>query len=221
MRKYFTVAAFLSLMCKVSFLLAQSVDGDRFIETALKVQRLDPWQTQIALKESKDVSDYFLLLPKQLFEGEVGVGDDTEEFRLSLVNEGKGRINVAAGYVEVASGFKLVMALFRNRVDKVDVIAVAIGCGVPPVQFCDYGFIEFDPQSKKWTFSDVFPWTDFNRKCEAIKANRSKLNGSIEPFIPNIVLPDLGTTINVVDAWDTKKEPVFKVVWNGARFEVQ
>ncbi|MEQ8413905.1 MAG: hypothetical protein RIB71_05545 [Imperialibacter sp.] len=221
MIRYFAVAGLLGLMTKVSFVYSQSADGDRYIESALSVQSLNSWQTEIALKESKSISDYFLLLPKQLLEQEVELENDTKEFRLASAREGRGRINVSAGYLEAKPDVNLMMALFKNRADKGDIIAIAIGCGVPPVQLCDYGFMEFDSQSKRWTFSDVFPWTEFYEKCETIKADRSKLTGSMEPFVPNIVLPEVGTTIYVIDAWDTKKEPVFRMVWNGTRFDVE
>jgi hypothetical protein len=221
MRTFFAVATFLVLMSHVSFLYAQWSGGDRYIESVLSVQSLNSWQTQIGLKDSKDIIDYFLLLPTHLLEGEIEIENDTKDFRLASTSEGSGRINVSAGYLEAKPGANIMMALFKNRIDKRDVIAIAIGCGVPPIQLCDYGFLVFDSQAKKWTFSDVFPWGDFDRRCEEVKAERSNLNGSVQPFIPNIVLPEVGTTINVVDAWDSKKEAVFTVVWEGTRFKVE
>jgi hypothetical protein len=216
------IIAIIILIFPFSHLQAQSKGGERFIENALRKQTFTPWQKQISLKKIKTITDYFLLLPKSILEAETGINNDSKDFRLQSASAPKGRVNVKAGFLIASPDAHLKMALFRDRISNKDVIAIVHGCGAPPIQYCDYGFLEFDQQNAKWMINrDVFPWDEFNKKCDAIALEQKKENSELEYFIPNIKLPELGTSINVVDAWDTKEIPLFKILWNGQKFEIK
>lgn len=61
------------------------------------------------------------------------------------------------------------MALFKDRKNNKDIIGIVLGCGMPPIQYCDYGFLEFNNEKIQWTINrEVFPWNKFNAKCEKL-----------------------------------------------------
>jgi hypothetical protein len=204
---------------------AQSEIGDGFITNAISKQSLNAWQREIATKDKKDIEDYLLLLPKRLLEAETPIRDDSKDFRLKSATGSRGRTNKKAGFLTASPNARITMALFKDRVSNKDIIAVVVGCGAPPIQYCDYGFLEFNSTTQLWKINgDVFPWSQFNKQCKAIEAKRNaadkKSGEKSEYFIPNIVLPEVGTTINVVDAWDSST-PEFKITWNGQKFEIK
>lgn len=202
--------------------LGQSRGGEKWISNALSKQYLHSWQVEVAKKANKNILDYYLLLPKQLLVAELSIDDrtDTREFRLSSLNKSnpaQGRANIKAGFLIASPDAFIKMALFKDRTNNRDILGIVLGCGEPPIQYCDYEFITFDQSSLKWnTDEDVFPWERFYSKCDSIS---SRYTGT-EYFLPNLVLPEFGTTISVVDAWDDDKS-VFLIDWAGSEFKIR
>ena len=196
--------------------------SDNMINSRIEGQYLHPWQIEIAKKEHKNVLDYYLLLPKQLLIGELGITDkrDTKEFRLNSIkqeNPAYGRVNIKAGFLVASPDAFIKMALFKDRLNNRDILSIVLGCGEPPVQYCDFGFVVFDKSSLKWYVNkEVFPWKKFYAKCDSIT---SAYTGT-EYFLPNIILPEFGTTISVIDAWNGENS-VFKIDWTGKQFVVR
>ena len=215
------ILAFLILIAGF-YVSAQSLNGEGLIENGVKNQNLDSWQTDIAKKEKKNIEDYYLLLPKKLLEIESEIKYDSKEYRLekahSEKNPNQGRVNLKSGYLIASPDAYLKMTLFKDKINNKDIIAIVLGCGMPPIQYCDFGFIEFDNEKMVWKINmEIFPWTKFNAKCKEI----AKLNSANqEEFIPNIILPEFGTTIYLIDAWDSKETPLISIKWNGQSFEI-
>jgi hypothetical protein len=202
---------------------SQSPYGEGKIESSLINQKIENWQIEISNKETKSILDYYLLLPKKLLESENGIQNDSKDFRINSAENvdhpNQGKINLKDGYLIASPDAYLKMALFRNRVTKSDIIGIVLGCGMPPVQYCDYGFLEFDNDEKKWRISrDVFPWDEFNLRCKELTIKKPTAE---EIFIPELILPEIGTTLLIIDSWDPKKTPVIKIIWNGEKFIIE
>lgn len=213
---------FIVILCR-NYCFSQSPIGEGKLENGITNQKLKNWQIEIANKKNKSILDYYLLLPEKLLEGGTGIVDDSREYRLIKANNEKhpiqGRINLKAGYLIASPDAYLKMALFKDRKNNKDIIGIILGCGMPPVQYCDYGFLEFNNEKLEWTINrDVFPWEDFNAKCNKLAKQKPSTE---EYFLPEIILPEFGASIVVIDSWDTNNTPLFKINWNGEKFVIE
>jgi len=208
--------------------------GQDYYNTHLK-DSLQPWQKEIAVKEKKDIVDYYLLLPEYFLEHDSkGSYVDSKEWRLKSSWDGSLKINRENGYLESQKDAWIKIALFKDTINHRDIIGfVKNGC-CPPVQaWCEYGFIEFDEVNQNWNdLYDIFPWGYVYSKCEEqIEKLKRKMEKQLErPLsdeelvdyysIPVIVLPEYGTIVKVVD--DCIPDVILGIVkWNGQKFETQ
>ncbi|MDO6739387.1 hypothetical protein [Wenyingzhuangia sp. 2_MG-2023] len=191
-------------------------------ENILNVEnhKLDSWQLDISRKETKNILDYYLLLPKQLFETEIPIFNDSEEFRKKAVRgKTNGKIVTKYGYLIAQPFDNIEMALFKDRTNNIDIIGFILGCGEPPIQTCSYGFIEFNSITNTWKNRfDIFPWKEFYEKCEALR-KYSELNYE-EVFWPNLILPEQGTTVEIIDVYGITNVN-FRAFWNGTKFIIK
>jgi len=212
-----TIILTASIIFNILLVNGQSPIGENMIVRNIEKQKIQDWQKAIAKTENKTILDYYLLLPKSLLEAESEIINDSKEFRLEKANSDNpnhGRVNIKSGYLIASPDIWLKMAVFKDRINRKDIIAIEFGCGPPPNMYCDYGFIEFDSEKLIWSINkNVFPWDKF----EKIYLEQSK-DDNIEPFIPNLIIPEFGTDIKMVDAWNTEKT-VYTFKWNGQKFE--
>jgi hypothetical protein len=202
------------LLASLLYVNGQSLNGEGFIENGLKNQNLDSWQIEIAKKKVRSIEDYYLILPKKLLEAELEIKNDNRKFRLDKIS----RVNIKSGYLIANPDAHLEMALFRDKKNNRDILAIVLGCGSPPIQYCDFGFLEFDSNEMVWSINkEVFPWAEFNSKCDELSNSKPS---DQEYFLPNIILPEFGTTIHLIDAWDSDNTPLVLIKWNGQSFEM-
>ena len=180
------------------------------------------WQIKIADKPNKTILDYYLLLPSELLSGESAL-KDSYEFRLSsTTTKGKCKVNIENGYLVADPDAFIHLALFKNMKDGKVIIAYVKDCGEMPVQSCDYGFLTFDNKRKSWENANyLFPFEKMKAKCLKIEKSKTKNWYDRPEVIPYLNLPELGTTIKIMDAYSNDEHLLFSAKWNGERFEIQ
>lgn len=125
---------------------------------------------------SKTIKDIFPYVESTLFILDIKANNEKQP--------SQGRINLRAGYLIASPGVYLKMVLFKDRKNNKDIIGIILGCSMPPIQYCDYGFLEFNNEKLEWTVNrDVFPWEDFNAKCNKLAKQKQATE---EYFLPEI-----------------------------------
>lgn len=218
----------LLILINTKFTNAQSkfyYGDDIFKEEILSIG-LQDWQLKIAQKEKKTILDYFYLLPKRLLEGELYIENDNLNFRKKIIEENNkphNYLNIKNGYLIASPSAYIIMALFKDRVNKKDIIGIVRGCGGVPYIICDYAFIEYNADTLNWKLNkEVFPWDEFYKKNEELES--SKTWGDFKEILPEIVLPEYGTKITVLDSDSSKTEnsyhKLFEIIWDKQNFKI-
>ncbi len=163
------------------------------------------WQSQIAAKTVKTVEDYYLLLPSSIMDCEnIAKGLPTIEERKKEI-----RISdVKNGYLAFFNASQV--AVFKNRAEKLDVIAIQSGqsgagntCGAVNSVFT------FDIAKKTWIKRD-----DLLPKGYTHVELYQKL--SDRDILPYFDLPQKGTEIKIKDENNDSTISILK--WNGQCF---
>lgn len=161
------------------------------------------WPTPPAM----DVMTYYLLLPVEHFACDAPPFQDSPAFREELLVHR----NVRQGYLRarLPVGFPLEVALFRNRQDGIDVVALAVQCG--PGCMCNLlAFLVLDRNTGKWD--------DITTSLLPTGEDITKATG-IDPTELHFTLPERGTTI--LGRQGPDGPIVVEIPWDGQRFGVQ
>lgn len=168
---------------------------------------LQGWQEPYAAKPVKSITDYYLLLPYDAIAIELrGVVTDSKAWRMKAV----GVQDLKNGYLKASADAPMHMALFKDRVNKKDIIGLVAGCGEPPIQYCNLYFLEFDSVKKVWKEStDVFPWAELDKIAK---------QKGIDYYY--FELPRNGTTINILAPENGEGDAVVfhQAEWSNGRF---
>lgn len=165
------------------------------------------WQSPIAAKPNKTVEDYFLLLPMSFLDCEnVSHRFPTMESRMQLIGK-KDTRNGYLGFFKTAQ-----IAVFKNRADKTDYIAVQIGkSGAGSTCGGINTLLQFDSARKMWKKrEDLFPkGYTFEELYEKYSEDES---------FPYFDLPQKGLEVRIKE--ESKDSVLFTLKWNGTKFVV-
>jgi hypothetical protein len=167
-----------------------------------------PWQSAIAAKRTKTVEDYFFLLPSSIVDCEnnaMGLPSAEERKKLIRISD------VKNGYL--AFGKNSQVAVFKNRADKTDLIAIQFGrsgagssCGAVNSIF------QFDSKSKTWiSRDDLFPKGYAQKDLYTVLSDKD--------ILPFFLLPRKGTDIEVKN--ENNDSTLAVLHWNGKAFVVK
>ncbi len=161
------------------------------------------WQKTIAHKESKNIKDYFLLLPSEIINCE---GAMMNEYSTKQQREGSiSKLDLKNGYLQFHRTGQLV--LFKDRINKKDIIAVQSGrCGAGNTCGAYNTLMEF--HNEQWMFRiDLLP---DGKLIEELYYDDNSC--------PYFDLPQFGTTILIRN--ELKEGSVItKYKWTKQRFE--
>lgn len=167
-----------------------------------------PWQTEIAKKSSKSVMDYFLLLPSSILDCEnTSQGFPTMEARKKLART----VDAKNGYLEFMK--KAQLAIFKDRANKTDIIAIQSGmsgagasCGAVNSLF------SFDSASGSWINRDDLLPPGFKHQDLYNKL-------ADQDILPYFELPRKGLEIKIKD--ENSDSTLSVVMWTGQKFVVK
>ena len=169
---------------------------------------LRDWQLKIKNKPQKSVVDYYLLLPDAFFDCELGM-----EFNKSQRLEAIVIKDVVNGYVAFKGAYVFTIALFKDRVNDLDYVAISSNdsgrgntCGgINAV-------MQFTPNGR-WDYRhDVLP----SKKQIDQKVRKYYKDPDDVSFHYN--LPRHGLIISLND--DSSNEIICKMKWNINKFEL-
>lgn len=154
-------------------------------------------------QSTRNVLDYYLLLPDRLFSCELPPKSAKNERLASLKKK-----NIQSGYLEATvEGTPMQIALFKDKKNKRDVIGVVINCGAGCM--CnDTSFLEYTPD-KKWKDANVIP-------DQYIKIHQEMTKKEKRDVFLYFDLPEKGTTIPIKDLVTGKTVLWFK--WQDGKF---
>ncbi len=161
---------------------------------------------------TKNIVDYYLLLPNEFFACDAGDFKDTKEFRLKSIQHK----NIKNGYLlaKIDNGmqFPLEVALYKDKINKRDIIAISIDCG--PGCMCNvFKLLALDKKGEWEILENILPVQEMEKMIEKLqKKSESEL-------FPAFVLPEFGTTIKVIDS-ETKNH-LYELIWQGGKFQVK
>lgn len=164
------------------------------------------WQKELIEKENKSVRDYFLLLPLEMVNCEAPIGDESYKNREALLT----KENIKAGYLESGN---MQIALFKDRANEIDLIAIQSG---KSGQGTNCGGINTILEFKDgcWVYRhDLLPKNSVLEEIESAYL----LKNNYEVALPYFNLPEVGTTIRVLD--EENDDEIYKLKWNGTAFE--
>lgn len=169
------------------------------------------WQHAVAIKEGKSILDYYLFLPDYIFECEIPF-EHSETKRLDAISYK----SVKNGYIRAQTDEgEFTVVMFKDRQKSRDIIAVT-KCGAG-CQCFENTYLEFDPERKQWVdASDVMPAAE---EFESLQKNLEETSG--EEVWPLFILPEHGTTIQVVDDLSEDHKELYKLVWSNGKFSIQ
>ncbi|WP_282037951.1 hypothetical protein [Saccharicrinis aurantiacus] len=167
------------------------------------------WQVPIANKPNKDIQDYYLLLPSKLFDCERIKEINQEERNSRIILK-----DLKNGYVDYKGSFDFSIALFKDRLNERDLIAVSsnssgrgTSCGGLNM------IIEYNKDSAKWYYrNDLLP----NRK--EIKPYYDKFYKDPIDALSYPVVPRHGLIIEYRD--ESQDGIIYQVKWSGQKFEL-
>lgn len=149
---------------------------------------LEAWQEPFAARATKDVRDYFMLLPRETFECEEQDGPASEAERDARI----GVKDLENGYLEAsASSARMEVALFKDRKRQRDVLGVGIASGEGDM--CNHlEFSVWSDERRSWTVvnGEVLPASEIEAKVEALRGPDTAWG---------LKLPRRGTDTEVVD----------------------
>lgn len=169
---------------------------------------LHDWQLEIKDKSQKSIVDYYLLLPDAFFDCELGM-----EFNKSQRLEAMIVKDVLNGYVEFKGAYRFSIALFKDRVNNLDYLAISSNdsgrgssCGgINAV-------VQFTP-SGKWDYrNEVLP------PKEQINQQVKRYYKDPDDVSFHYHLPQHGLIITLND--DSSNEIICKMKWNVEKFEL-
>lgn len=161
-------------------------------------REIEPWQRPFASKASRDVYDYYMMLPRHLFECEVESDLVDVASRDAAIAE---RL-IPDGYLEIRADPGLFqVALFKDRAHQRDVMGVALNCGAGCM--CNRSeFLTWNVSEERWAVLDVLP-------ADAIQARV----GADVLWWPR--LPKKGTSLDIVGEDGNK---LISLSWRDGRF---
>ncbi len=164
------------------------------------------WQRELLEKGNKSVKDYFLLLPIDIVYCEQPLEDESYKSREDLLT----KENIKAGYLEAGN---MQVALFKDRENDLDLIAIQRGkSGAGTTCGGINAILEF--KEGCWVYrNDLLPEDKVLTDIE--KAYLVKNN--YEVALPYFALPEVGTTIRVLD--EENEGEIYNLKWNGTVFE--
>lgn len=162
--------------------------------------------------EPKNILDYYLLLPEEYFTCDAGDFNDTKDFRLKCVQYK----NIKNGYLraKVDNGmqYPLEIALYKDRINKRDIIAVSIDCG--PGCMCNvFKLLVLDKKGEWEVIENILPLQEMEKTLEKLQKK------SENELFPAFVLPEFGTSIKVMDS--ETKNLLYELIWEGGKFQVK
>lgn len=189
------------ILAAIAFLLSQSYSYSA--DSSLSATY--DWQTPISEKSKKTVEDYFLLLPSSILDCEyVSHGLPTRVEREKII----GKKDIRNGYLGFFKTAQI--AVFKNRSDKSDVIAIQVGkSGAGTTCGGLNTLLQFDSTSKAWKKrEDLLPkGFTFEELYERYSG------GDVYPYFD---LPQKGLDLQIKEEG---KDSVLSVLkWNGTRF---
>jgi|WetSurMetagenome_2_1015567.scaffolds.fasta_scaffold109700_2 hypothetical protein len=177
------------------------------LETRVKLFDLK-WDGQkFNLVKTRNIEDYYLLLPLDFFNCDSVNYIDSKQARVSIerVKDSKN------GYIEAhTSKGSLYIDLYKNKIQNRDIIAVSLDCG-PDCKCSILKFIEYN-ENGTWTDVDIVPY-------ESIKSYINELSEKAgNKIIPSYILPQKGTTIVANNYFS--KQKLFDLKWDGQKFSL-
>lgn len=159
------------------------------------------WQVAIANKQTKDILDYFNLIPSEFIncEGAQFAAYDSIQKRAAIINE----VDKKNGYLEFYNGSQIV--LFKDRVSKRDIIGIQSGkCGAGTTCGAVNGF--YILQDSDWIeVKNITPFTP-----SLIDALYS------DDICPYYDLPRYGLKVNLMDEFSGQK--IHEMTWEKDQF---
>jgi hypothetical protein len=175
--------------------------------TSIQMPITFPWQKELSQKKNKTILDYFLLLPSEYLDCEnVKSGFPSVEERKKLCK----LIDEKNGYIQFFNAAEI--ALFKNRQDSIDFVALQIGkCGAGATCGGVNTILQFSSSKNYWIKRDDLLPKGFS--FELLYEIYSE-----EDRCPYFKLPQKGV---VIEIRDENTEKVLKLLkWNGVRFSV-
>ncbi|MBN2089221.1 hypothetical protein JW964_06395 [candidate division KSB1 bacterium] len=162
--------------------------------------------------ETKNIVDYYLTLPGEYFVCDAGAVQDTKDFRTKCIQYK----NIKNGYLraKVDNGmqYPLEVALYKDRINKRDIIAVSIDCG--PGCMCNvFKLLTLDKKGQWEVIENILPIQEMEKTLE------KALEKSENELFPAFVLPEFGTTIKVIDS--ESKKLLYELIWQGGKFQIK
>lgn len=159
-----------------------------------------------AQEKTKNVLDYYLDLPDNLFYCELSKSFSKEAKEKQIV-----RKNLPNGFILAKSeGYRMEVALFKDRTKNRDIIAVNIRCG-EGCMCSRFEVLELIAGGKWKNVKEIFP-----SEAEITKALEGKGKSDA---IYEIALPETGTTIQLIDS--TNQKPLIGIIWKDGKFSVK
>ncbi len=161
--------------------------------------------------ETKNIVDYYLTLPGEYFVCDAGAVQDTKDFRTKCIQYK----NIKNGYLraKVDNGlqYPLEVALYKDRSNQRDIIAVSIDCG--PGCLCNvFKLLALDKKGQWEVIENILPIQEMEKTLEKLQKK------SDNELFPAFILPEFGTTIKVIDS--KTKNLLYELIWQAGKFQV-
>lgn len=191
------------LICLLIFIY--SLGKAQFIS---KTTKLEDWQISFKEKEVKSVMDYYLLLPNSIFECEIDRSFN-EHQRLELISIK----DIKNGFIAFKSTYQFSMALFRDRKNNLDYLAISSNDSGRGSTCGGLNAILRFTQDKGWIYStDVLPAE------ELIYQQIKEFYKDSDEVSYYYKVPRYGLTMTIND--DSTDEIICKLQWKTDKFEI-
>ena len=173
-----------------------------------KTTKLNDWQIPSKKKETKSVMDYYFLLPNSVFDCEVDRYFN-EQQRLELINTK----DVKNGFISFKSTYRFSMALFKDRTNNIDYLAISSNSSGRGSTCGGLNAILQFTQDKGWIYrNDVLPERELiNQQVEAFYKDLDEVSYHYK-------VPRYGLTMTLND--DSTNEIICKLQWKTNKFEI-
>jgi hypothetical protein len=179
-------------------------------KNSIRTDSFDTWQEKLYQQPHKNVLDYYLLLPNDLFDCETDKKYNEEE-RKSKIKI----LDIKNGYIEfTGSYYNFTIALFKDTLNKKDFIAVSSNASGRGTTCGGYNFLfELLSDTLAWKYrKDLFP------SKEEVRPYLEKYYSDLTDMFPYYELPRYGLNIKLREEGEEK--PVYIIKWTGTRFKV-
>jgi hypothetical protein len=177
----------------------------QYIKTASK---LDEWQLELKDKEEKSIMDYYLLLPNAVFDCELDRSFDKNQ-RLVLITVQ----DIKNGFIEFEGDQKFSLALFKDRVNEIDYIAISNNHSGRGSTCGGLNTILQFASSKGWKYrTDVLP------PKEQISYLVKEFYKNTDEISYYYKLPQFGLVVTLNDGSTDKV--ICKMKWKADKFEL-